>query len=166
MQRDERFGVAAAVRVPRHRDAPVGLAQPRQVAGVLARRLARVGAARVPRAAAADARGGLAGVAAQRHAPVEHPLVALVEQPRLPHPAPREGADGARERRRRRHRHRQREVGVAEVAPEAGEAEGTVWVLEVAAYGLAEAPKSWNKTLDTYITNTLRMLWHDYTKEK
>ena len=35
--------------------------------------------------------------------------------------------------------------------PEAGEPEGTVWVLEVYAYGLAEAPKEWNATIHTFL---------------
>ena len=41
--------------------------------------------------------------------------------------------------------------------PEAGEDEDTVWVLEVMAYGMAEAPQYWHKSIDTTLVHDLKM---------
>lgn len=41
--------------------------------------------------------------------------------------------------------------------PEAEEEEDVVWVLEVMAYGMAEAPAHWHKSLDNTLVNDLKM---------
>ena len=42
--------------------------------------------------------------------------------------------------------------------PEAGEDEDTVWVLEVMAYGMAEAPQHWHKSIDHTLVGELKMI--------